>query len=82
MASIPIRQVMMMVTFPTTGTPLTPVRARTLTIACLLNRVRFGKVIDTSTELVDRIEDAFKGLEVDDKMPSLRESHLHLHPGH
>ena len=30
-----------------------------------------GKVIDTSTELVDRIEDAFKGLEVDDKMPSL-----------
>lgn len=27
-------------------------------------------LIDTSTELVDRIEDAFKGLEVDDKMPS------------
>jgi hypothetical protein len=34
-----------------------------------------GKVIDTSTELVDRIEDAFKGLEVDDKMPPLREAH-------
>lgn len=34
-----------------------------------------GKVIDTLTELVDRIEDAFKGLEVDDKMPSLREAH-------
>lgn len=34
-----------------------------------------GKVIDTSTGLVDRIEDAFKGVEVDDKMPSFREAH-------
>ena len=34
-----------------------------------------GKVIDTLTELVDKIEDAFKGLEVDNKMPSLREAH-------
>jgi hypothetical protein len=34
-----------------------------------------GKVIDTSTELIDKIEDTFKDLEVDDKMPSLREAH-------
>ena len=34
-----------------------------------------GKVIDTLTEFVDKIEFAFKGLEVDNKMPSLREAH-------
>jgi hypothetical protein len=33
-----------------------------------------GKVIDTSAKLVDRIEDAFKALEVGGKMPSLRET--------
>ena len=40
-----------------------------MTIACLLNRVRLAR--SSIPELVDRIEDAFTGVEVDDKMPSL-----------
>jgi len=38
-------------------------------------QTQVSKVIDTSTVLIDKIEDAFKGPEVDGEMPLLRDAH-------